>query len=258
MSIPLHEPLSIVADDRERASAAFAALEADPGVDLEVRRLELGDYEIDGRILIERKSLLDLAESIRDGRLLAQACRLASSPLHSILILEGTGTMLASTGMGRGAIQGALVTVSLVLGIPILRSLDGEETARLMLYAGRQIHRIASGGLPRKGKRPRGKKRSQLEILQSLPGIGPERARRLLKRFGSVERVIAAGADELCEVPGIGRRIADRIRWVVSEEGVVYEKSEPGEADMCEHLAEEPCCNMTIGNIQESGITIAL
>jgi len=45
-------------------------------------------------------------------------------------------------GLARGqiieAIQGALISVSVILGIPVLRSRDAEESARLMRYAGRR------------------------------------------------------------------------------------------------------------------------
>jgi excinuclease ABC subunit C len=48
-------------------------------------------------------------------------------------------------------------------------------------------------------------------VLDSVDGVGPERRRRLLRRFGSVEGVQAASAAELADVDGIGRETADRI-----------------------------------------------
>ena len=48
--------------------------------------------------------------------------------------------------------------------------------------------------------------------------MGSERAERLLARFGSVEAAISANSDELQTVEGIGKSIADKIRWVVSEQ----------------------------------------
>jgi DNA excision repair protein ERCC-4 len=71
--------------------------------------------------------------------------------------------------------------------------------------------------LPRKGGRPRGKARVRSRILQGLPGVGPERARRLLDRFGTVGAVIAAPAEALVSVPGIGPGTAEAIRWAVQE-----------------------------------------
>jgi ERCC4-type nuclease len=113
--------------------------------------------------------------------------------------------------------QGALITVSLVLGIPALRSKAPYETARLIVYIGRQIESLAQGGMQRHGYRPKNKRNRQLFILQGLPGIGPERAGRLLDSFGSVEAVISANSSELQSVNDIGKSIADKIRWAVGE-----------------------------------------
>jgi ERCC4-type nuclease len=115
--------------------------------------------------------------------------------------------------------QGALITVSLILGIPVLRSKDPSETAKLIVFIARQIESMARGGVQRHGYRPKTKKKRQLFILQGLPGVGPERAERLLARFGSVEAAISASSSQLQSVDGIGKSIADKIRWVVSERG---------------------------------------
>jgi excinuclease ABC subunit C len=47
--------------------------------------------------------------------------------------------------------------------------------------------------------------------LDAVPGLGETRRAALLKHFGSLKRLKAAGADELLEVPGIGRRTAEAI-----------------------------------------------
>lgn len=56
-----------------------------------------------------------------------------------------------------------------------------------------------------RGRRVRG---SQLE---AIPGIGPERVRRLLKHFGSLRRLADSSLEDLREVPGLGRQLAGRI-----------------------------------------------
>ncbi|MBI2077238.1 MAG: excinuclease ABC subunit UvrC [Euryarchaeota archaeon] len=48
--------------------------------------------------------------------------------------------------------------------------------------------------------------------LDEIPGVGPERRRRLLATFGSVDGVKAATEEELLKVPGITRPVAKRIR----------------------------------------------
>lgn len=121
-------------------------------------------------LLIERKPLPDLVASIKDGRLFGQAHRLAGWPLWKAFILEGTATDLAGSGMRREAIQGALIALTLYLGILLLRSQDPTETAQLMLFAARQGRSMATGSVPRPGRRPRGKARIQARVLQGLPG----------------------------------------------------------------------------------------
>ena len=214
--------LSITADDREANGGVIASLERMEGVTVDIRRLALGDYLADRILVFERKTLPDLARSIADGRLFRQTIRLADAREKGVLILEGTGKDLKETAMKRDAIQGALITVNLVLGVPILRSRSADETARLMVYATRQIRSIAGGGVHRPGYRPKTRRHRQLFILQGLPGVGKERAARLLDRFGSVSAVVTASREALEQVDGIGGGIAHKIRWAVREQISTY------------------------------------
>ncbi len=59
--------------------------------------------------------------------------------------------------------------------------------------------------------RQRRSKRMVDSLLDGVPGLGDVRRTALLKRFGSLKRLRAAGVDELAEVPGIGRRTAEAI-----------------------------------------------
>lgn len=220
--------ISIIADHREAGSGTVEALRSLDGVTVSVEHVPLGDYEVDGRLLVERKTLIDLAASLKDGRLLRQACRLAAASLRPVVILEGTARDLAASRMRREAIQGALVTLTVVLGLPLLRAKDPEESARLMRYAARQLRALHTvtprDAYPRPlpAGRPKGKRKTQLYVLQGLPGIGPKRARRLLDAFGSVEAILTAASDDLTQVPGIGRTTAKAIRWAVSEQTKAY------------------------------------
>jgi len=213
---------AVQVDDRESAGPVADLLGRSPDFHVTVMRLKLGDYLVDGRFLFERKTLPDLVTSIISGRLFTQALRLAGARLRPALILEGTSNELAESGMRWEAVQGALITVTFFCAIPILSTRTPEETVRTMLFAAQQGRTYAMGSLPRPGYRPTGKRARQLFMLQGLPRIGPERANRLLARFGSVEAVIKASVEELCAVPGIGKPIAERIRWSVAEPFSAY------------------------------------
>ncbi|MFB6300690.1 MAG: excinuclease ABC subunit C [Halobacteriales archaeon] len=49
-------------------------------------------------------------------------------------------------------------------------------------------------------------------VLDDIPGIGPAKRRRLLRRFGSVDGIRSASAEELQAVPGIGTDTAATIQ----------------------------------------------
>ena len=54
-----------------------------------------------------------------------------------------------------------------------------------------------------------------LTILAAFPGVGENRALKLLERFGSLEAVLGATEGELTGCPGVGKGIAKRIRGVM-------------------------------------------
>ena len=68
--------------------------------------------------------------------------------------------------------------------------------------------------------RKRRGKRATVSALDGIPGLGPARAKALLKHFGSVRAIRAAGEDDLCAVPGVGPVLARTIRTALAD-GVV-------------------------------------
>jgi len=219
--------IHVVADDREKGSGVIEALARRDDTTVTVDRRSLGDYRVDDGLCVERKTLPDLAVSIADGRLFRQASRLVSASTRAAVVLEGTARDLADSEMRREALQGALLTLTLRLDLPLLRARAPAETARLLCYAARQRRRTQTGAVPRAsgGSRPSGRRKTQLYVLQGLPGVGPTRAQRLLEQFGSVEAVMTASVKSLEEVEGIGPKTAQSIRWAVEEASVRYAPS---------------------------------
>ena len=59
--------------------------------------------------------------------------------------------------------------------------------------------------------RQRRGKAQQQSVLDSIPGLGPQRRKVLLKTFGGLQGVRRSGIDDLVGVKGISRVLAERI-----------------------------------------------
>ncbi|MGP4004342.1 excinuclease ABC subunit UvrC [Streptomyces sp. 8N706] len=53
--------------------------------------------------------------------------------------------------------------------------------------------------------------------LDTVPGLGETRRQALLKHFGSLKRLRAATIDQICEVPGIGRKTAETVAVALAQ-----------------------------------------
>ncbi len=54
-------------------------------------------------------------------------------------------------------------------------------------------------------------KRNLASVLQEIEGIGKKKRMALLDKFGTIDKIMSASVDELCEVEGIGVELANKI-----------------------------------------------
>jgi ERCC4-type nuclease len=206
---------SLMVDHSERTAPLLRLLRDSGLFVVQVGRLPTGDYLIDDRILVERKTGTDFVVSLIDGRLFPQVARLAQSRYRSLLLIEGP-VSASAPDVHPHSVEGALVSIAAMWRLPVLHATDADESCRLLRFLADQGSESCQTALPRYDRKPKRVATRRLFILQGLPGVGPELARRLLAQLGSVERVMTADLVALASVRGIGPRKADRIREIVT------------------------------------------
>ena len=104
-------------------------------------------------LLIERKSLADLAASIKDGRYSEQSYRLNSYSLHNhniIYLIEGNLSMFGSNyhsnynrnqRINKKSLQSSILTLLYYKGFSVLRTMSIEETSEMILQMCDKISR---------------------------------------------------------------------------------------------------------------------
>lgn len=200
-------------DFAEQNAALLDLARACVDFDVQLGRLPVGDYSIDDRVIVERKTYADFATSLIDGRLFPQAAALARCPHRPVILLEGP-TPPCLPNVHPHALKGAVISLAVMWRLPVLYARDPADSLRVLRDLAHQAN-LAGGYLKRYDRKPKRLATRKLHLLQGLPGVGPELAHRLLEQFGSIERVITAPEDALMQVRGVGPKKAARIRQLV-------------------------------------------
>ncbi|MDD1668683.1 MAG: helix-hairpin-helix domain-containing protein, partial [Methanomicrobiales archaeon] len=202
----------ITADDRETSSRVVEHLSA-LGARLELRRLDHGDYLIGDRILVERKTARDFADTLVERDLFGQIRDIAAVSTRPVLIIEG-GDIYTARDINPAAIRGALAAIAVDLGVALFFTKDELETAQMILTLARREEGERGERKLHPYKSYRSQKEQQEFIIASFPSVGLRNARLLLSHFGSVKAVLDADEEALTAVKGIGEKTAKQI-WEI-------------------------------------------
>lgn len=209
------EEITIVADSRELGALVTREL-AKLGALIKSQTLDVGDFVLSDRVVVERKDVEDFASSIIDGRLFQQAAKLKESYAKPVIVVEGA-TLAGSGRVRPEAMMGAYASLLVDYGIPIVWAQKPSEAAQLMFAIARR-EQIQDKRTPRimTAAKPSTIEEQQEFIVASLPNIDRSRAEKLLSSFQTVERVFQASQEELMSITGIGEKISEEIRRVLT------------------------------------------
>lgn len=128
-----------------------------------------------------------------------------SAALHSLEEIGLSELVLIGIAKGDGRRVGAEKIVFPGDRMPLQLPLE-HRGFQLLLEIRDEAHRFAVAG--HRSRRAKPRRESQLE---SVAGVGGQRRKQLIARFGSIAGVRGATVEELSAVPGIGRTLAEQI-----------------------------------------------
>ena len=131
---------------------------------------------------------------------------MAKDVLSELGILPQTLLVGVAKGEGRKA------------GLEVLHFIDREpldlpadsKALHLIMHIRDEAHRFAITAHRKK----RDKRRSS-SVLEAIPGLGEKRRRELLNHFGGLQQLLGASQDEIGQVNGIGKVMANTIYKVL-------------------------------------------
>lgn len=176
------------------------------------RRFNIRDIQPGDDYAAMRQAMTRRYEQIANGEGLAPDLILIDGGKGQISSAHGA---LADLGLTHLAMLGVAKGEDRKPGLETLVFPDGREPLHLpsthpALHLIQEIrdeaHRFAITG--HRARRGKARKTSTLE---GLPGIGPARRKELIARFGGLAGVIAASVEQLAEVSGISREMAEKI-----------------------------------------------
>jgi len=207
----------IVVDSRESVAVPkIVSGLKDMGVKVRVELLEAGDYYILGEnpVLVERKHVTDLVGSVRTRRLWSELDAIKRAEAEPLLLVEGSLALIEKfTSWNPKSIVGVINSIILEWNVPVVTVPSQRWTVIYLTSLAEDLSREKKAKVyplrvKEKATRPEDYTRM---VVEGLPNISGQRAINLLKHFGTVRNIANASVEELTEVEGIGRKIAEKI-----------------------------------------------
>ncbi|MFH1503529.1 MAG: ERCC4 domain-containing protein [Candidatus Diapherotrites archaeon] len=200
----------IIIDYREKNSLVASHL-VKQGFNVEFKKLKIGDYIVKD-IIIERKTIQDFLSSMINHRLIKQIEELKQFQ-NKLLIIEGFSERELYSedggGINANAIKGFLLSILLKHKIPILFTKSSEDTAEFINILSKKKEKEINLNAKKKTLN----KKEQLQfIIESFPGVGPKKAKKLLEKFGNIQNIILASTEDLKDILGVR---AESIREII-------------------------------------------
>jgi Fanconi anemia group M protein len=201
----------IIIDKREPEKYAYELKNFDCVIEQKI--LEIGDFEISNKIIIERKTKADFVSSIIDQRIFYQLNKMTQNYEKVVLIIEEDK---APIRIHKNAYFGAISSIIVDFNASVIFLEDYKQTCNFLYSLARyeQISpKIILKANPTKNIKTLPK--AQLSLIESLPNVGPKTAKELLEVFKTPINIFNCTQKELSDIKNIGKEKAKKIREVL-------------------------------------------
>lgn len=222
MSIKLLIPVDVILDSREdSAHPEFRLMITKEGLKIAIQDLPAGDFLLlaspnKQSLLIERKSIDDFANSIRDNRIWDQSKLLLEAAERDghrpVIVIEGSLEKLEKyRGWKIQSILRVIDTLILEMNIPVIYTPHKEATIAWIVAKAKSLGKTDEKKVMRMRveKKPMSVQERVVYVAEGL--IGPTLAKRLLAKFKTLRNIANASIYELMSVEGIGEKRAQEI-----------------------------------------------
>lgn len=215
----------IIADHRERHTGVIEEL-VKKGFDVEVKQLITADFILQTKsnddkeytVGIEKKTQNDFLNSIMDKRLMTQLALLKENFAIPILLIEGSENIYTLRNFHPNAIRGMLASIAIDYQIPIMHTKNYRDTAALIATIAKRLERPLREISLLSRRKPISLESHQELLIETLPGIGPNIAKKLLKEFKTVKNIMNASLEDLKKIDKVGPKKAEAIKKLIDTE----------------------------------------
>jgi len=99
-----NKEINIIADTSEACSMLVNQFKS-LGGKITKKKLDIGDFQVSDRIVVERKTVSDFICSITDGRMLKQANEMKDNFEQPLILIEGEDNIYENHGVHENAIR---------------------------------------------------------------------------------------------------------------------------------------------------------
>lgn len=211
----------IIIDTREQKEERQYFIDRDIPYSLE--SLPCGDYaaeDRDGnRVVIERKEIKDLLQSAFSGRLDEQMKKLSSEQLPILVVTGGINEYyeaVPDSKFTRDQLYGMFGSIIVRYGIRCLiwhEGVNAHEEGLGIIY--KICHKVAESKLDKIPMRKTREFSNRVGFLRILLNCPEDVARKLIKKYSSIMKIVSLNDKELLKNKGIGPLRVKRLREIM-------------------------------------------